>query len=183
MPRKRSGLDRDEKVAEILALATGILRDGRVQELTVNRVASDLGLARAAVYWYFPSRDDLFVAATSQLFAEAFSVPPARATVRRQIEWAVDTLAGLYPVYAELQQIAAEHAGAADVLVGFQVGLCDALKGILRPQIEERAVQGVADTFVMFCEGLLGRRLPAPLRRRHLNFAMDAILGIPRRRR
>lgn len=177
VPRKRAELEREEKVEEILQRAVDLLRSGGDDDLTINRVATDVGVARAAVYWYFPSRDELFVAAAARIFATQFADVPARAGDVKQIEWAVDRLADIYDIYASLQQRAAHLPAAADLLEGFQRTLCDALKVLLAPRVEADRLQDVADTIVMFVEGLLGRRLSPRARRRHLRFALAAVLG------
>jgi len=47
---------------EILALAQARLREGGYEALSVAALARELGLAQNAIYWYFPSKDHLFVA-------------------------------------------------------------------------------------------------------------------------
>ena len=62
MPRTRSEVERDAKVAEILEAAVRRLAEGGYDALSVAGIARELGIAQNAVYWYFPSKDDLFAA-------------------------------------------------------------------------------------------------------------------------
>src|SRR5258708_29665471 len=67
VPRTRRTVDREEKVAEVVGAAVARLEAGGFEALSVAGVARDLGLAQNAVYWYFPTRDHLFVAAMDKL--------------------------------------------------------------------------------------------------------------------
>ncbi|KAA9152893.1 TetR/AcrR family transcriptional regulator [Amycolatopsis acidicola] len=176
MPRKRTELDRDEKVEQILDYAVGLLRNGGHEELSVNRIARDLGLSRAAVYWYFPSRDELFTAACARLFADAFSGPPARGGVASRIRWGVDRFAAIYDVYAALLERAPTEQAAADLLRAFDQSLCRRLTDLLAPHVAADQLDGVVETIVVFVEGLLGRRLPAAERNRRLTTALDVLV-------
>src|SRR5438270_14019416 len=67
MPRTRPELDRVEKETAILEAAIQQLETGGYGALSVAAIARDLGVAQNAVYWYFPTKDHLFVAALPQL--------------------------------------------------------------------------------------------------------------------
>ena len=99
MPRTRSELDRGEKEAAILAAAERRLERGGYAALSVAAIARELGLAQNAVYWYFPSKDHLFVAAVERMGVRVFQVKH-----RTTGDWTarllavVDALADLYPL-------------------------------------------------------------------------------------
>ena len=176
MPRKRIELDRDAKVEQILQRAVELLREGGYEELSINRVARDLGLARAAVYWYFPSRVELFTAACARLFADAFEGSPGHGDVVHQIRWGVDRFAAIYGVYSALLQLAPTEQSAAELLHAFDQSLCARLSRVLSPHVSADRLAGLVETVVVFTEGLLGRRLPATERDRRLAVAVDALL-------
>lgn len=176
MPRKRTELDRTEKVDEILRHAVELLRTGGHEELSINRIARDLGLARAAVYWYFPSRDELFTAACARIFADAFADPPRRGGIVSRIRWGVDRFARTYEIYSVLLQRASVDQSAADLLHSFDHRICEQLKRILAPRVPADQLDGTVETIVVFTEGLLGRRLPVAERDRRLTFALNALL-------
>jgi AcrR family transcriptional regulator len=176
LPRKRTELDRAEKSGQILQRAVELLRAGGYEELSINRIARDLGLARAAVYWYFPSHDDLFVAACAQVFSDAFADPPGQGGMADRIRWGVGRFAGIYEIYSALLRRAPADPAAADLLRAFDRGLCDRLTGVLAPHVPAGQVEDVVETVVIFVEGLLGRRFPAAERDRRLDAALRILL-------
>lgn len=176
MPRKRTELDRAEKVEQILQRAVELLRAGGYEELSVNRIARELGLARAAVYWYFPSRDELFIAACTQVFASAFVDPPDQGGAAERIRWGVERFAEIYEIYSALLQRAPADQGAADLLRAFDQSLCDRLTRVVAPLVPAGQAGGIVETIVVFTEGLLGRRYDAAERDRRLTAALSTLL-------
>src|SRR5207237_6009316 len=89
------------------------LETGGYGALSVAAIARDLGLAQNAVYWYFPTKDDLFVAALEQMGHRVFA-----AKMRAGGAWTsrllavVDALAGLYPLLPAIH----DRAAASDVV-------------------------------------------------------------------
>lgn len=65
----RSEVDREEKIRAILDAAKKQLR-------SMVGLARELGLAQAAINWYFPSKDDLFVATLGRMLEKTFSEKP-----------------------------------------------------------------------------------------------------------
>lgn len=62
MPLARTGVDREAKLEEILAAAERRLVAGGYAHMSVAAIARELGLVQNSIYWYFPSKDHLFVA-------------------------------------------------------------------------------------------------------------------------
>jgi AcrR family transcriptional regulator len=165
MPRTRSDLDRADKLAAILEVAEGQLRSGGYAALSVAGVARELRLAQNAVYWYFPSKDHLFVAAVERMGLRVFE-----AKHRAGGDWinrllaVVDSLADLYPLLPAIQ----ERAAASDVVRHFERGLLaqfrDMLAGALAGQVPAKEVDLAAETVLA---GVLG----------------SYALGLPRARR
>src|SRR5215210_758410 len=87
MPRTRHEVDRETKVEEILDAAVSRLDEGGYEALSVAGIARELGVAQNAIYWYFPSRDHLFVAA-----------------LERKVLWFVDQLQEIEPVRAAMYE-------------------------------------------------------------------------------
>src|SRR3954467_12092852 len=93
VPRRRVEFERDEKTREILDAATARLREAGYDGLSVAALARELGIANNAVYWYFPSKDELVVAAVAQMLREILDrKPPTSAGLERQVLWFVDQL-------------------------------------------------------------------------------------------
>lgn len=176
MPRKRTELDRAEKVDQILQRAVELLRAGGYDELSINRIARDLGLSRTAVYWYFPSHDELFVAACARVLAAAFSDPPGHGGTIDRIRWGVDRFARTYEIYSALLQRAPGDEKAAELLRTVDHSICERLKRVVASQVPAEQLDGIVETIVVFTEGLLGRRLPAAERDRRLTVALNFLL-------
>src|ERR1041384_1429373 len=78
MPKTRPAESRDDKMNEILTAAEGRLREGGYQALSVAAIARELGLAQNAMYWYFPSKDELFVATMNRMLEQIAARKPAK---------------------------------------------------------------------------------------------------------
>jgi AcrR family transcriptional regulator len=117
MPRTRPELDRAEKETAILAAAEHQLETGGYAALSV-----------AAVYWYFPSKDHLFVATVERMGERAFEVKH-RATG----DWTaallavVDALASLYPLLPAIR----ERATVSPVVRRFERALLSRFRAML----------------------------------------------------
>ena len=62
MPTNRRHIDRETKQSEILDIAEQKLLDIGFEATTVSGIADAAGIAKNAVYWYFPSKDDILAA-------------------------------------------------------------------------------------------------------------------------
>src|SRR2546429_9850966 len=78
MGRTRAAQSREDKMGEILATAERQLREGGFQALSVAAIARELGLAQNAIYWYFASKDELFVATLRRMLAAIGARKPSR---------------------------------------------------------------------------------------------------------
>src|SRR5687767_12513554 len=99
MPKTRNELSRDTKVAEILDRAAARLQEGGLGALSVAALARELGVAHSAIYWYFPTKDHLVVAAFEHLVHGLLRRKPKTSTdVTEKVMWFVDQMGELYPV-------------------------------------------------------------------------------------
>src|SRR3954468_23176509 len=105
MPRTRQDVDREAKVDEILDAAVTRLRDGGYDALSVAAIARELGIAQNAIYWYFPSKDHLFVAALERMLRDIVARKPPRQRWReRKVLCFVDQLGEIEPVRAAMYE-------------------------------------------------------------------------------
>src|SRR6266508_6254251 len=96
MARTRTELEREAKVGEILEAAERRLRDSGYEALSVAAIARELGLAQNAIYWYFPSKDDLFVATLERMLQEIGARKPRHSVdVIERILWFTDQFEAL----------------------------------------------------------------------------------------
>ena len=178
MPRKRPERSRDEKVEEILAAAERRLRDQGHAGLSVAGIARDLGVAQNAVYWYFPSRDHLFVAALRRMVAGLVTAkPPHDEGLTVQVLWFVDRLQSLGELRGALSERARSSAVAAEFLAELHSRLRGMLVNALRPHLAEADLDVAADSFLATVEGCIVQRLDEQRRHRVLAYALDRIVS------
>jgi len=128
MPRTRPELDRAEKEAAIVEVAERQLETGGYGALSIAGIARELRLAQNAVYWYFPSKDYLFVAALERLGLRAFEAKRrARGDWVSRLLAVVDTLADLYPLLPAVQ----DRATVSPVVRRFERDLLSQFRSML----------------------------------------------------
>jgi len=66
MPANRPHLDRDAKAAQIVDAAELLLLEDGFEVTTMAAIARGAGVSSNAVYWYFPSKDDVLAAVMSR---------------------------------------------------------------------------------------------------------------------
>jgi AcrR family transcriptional regulator len=174
MPRTRPELDRAEKQSAILEAAVAQLESGGYAALSVAAIARDLGVAQNAVYWYFPTKDHLFVAALQQLGHRAFT-----AKMRAGADWTarllavVDALADLYPLLPAIH----ERAAASEVVRLFERDLLNDFRAMLAAglagQVPADEVDLAAETVLAAVIGAYATDLPRARRRRLLRSLLD----------
>src|SRR2546427_4737709 len=105
MPRTRHEVHRDDKITEITAAAQRQLLDGGYGALSLAAIARELGVAQNSIYWYFPSRDHLFVAVLRQLITEfPHRKPSASESVGDRAVWIVNRIADWHPLVVAMQE-------------------------------------------------------------------------------
>src|ERR687895_284216 len=134
MPRTRTDTDRETKVAEILEVADRRLREGGYDALSVAAIARELGLAQNAVYWYFPSKDHLFVAALERLIRSIAADKPGGRGLEGKVVYFSDELAKL----AEVRAAMYERARSSDVVAEFVAKLNDTWRQMLSGALASR---------------------------------------------
>jgi len=68
--RARSEEQREQRRARILAVATRLVADSRVGDLSLNELARQVGLAKSNLLRYFPSREAVLLAVYQRSYAE-----------------------------------------------------------------------------------------------------------------
>jgi AcrR family transcriptional regulator len=180
MPRKRLEHTRDEKVEEILAAAEQRLREGGYEALSIAGIARDLGVAQNAVYWYFPSKDFLFVQALRRMLDRIVGDrPPAVTGLADQVLWFAEELQSLHRLRASL----AERARISPVLAGFANEMNGGLRGMLTNSLSghvpEAELSLAVETFIATVDGAVLENRDPEERRRLLLYALDRILRQP----
>jgi len=178
VPKTRQAITRDEKVEEILAVADRRLREGGYEALSVAGIARELGLAQNAIYWYFPSKDHLFVATLERLLREIAARKPSRAVGEvERILWFTDQ----FQVFSDMRGAMNERARRSPVVANFVAEL-DALlsrmlSNALRSHVSAKELPLAVETFRSTVEGTFVKGLDKRARRKVLKFALNQLIG------
>lgn len=68
VPKNRQHIPRDERTADLLRVATAVFAAKGYSATTMSDISEAAGVARANIYWYYSSKDDIFAAVMSQLY-------------------------------------------------------------------------------------------------------------------
>jgi AcrR family transcriptional regulator len=180
MPRTRSEQSREEKVATITDLAVRRLRGGGYEALSVAAIARELGLAQNALYWYFPSKDHLFVAALERMLGDiGRRKQTAGADKVERILWFTDQYQELFDLRGAIGEraskatVVAEFSGRLDVLLSRMIS------NALRDSVAEEDLELAAETFRATAEGAFAKNMSPAQRRRVLSFTLERLLSDP----
>ncbi len=178
MPKTRHDVDRDRKVREIVDAAQRQLLDGGFAALSMVAISRELGVAQNAIYWYFPSRDHLFVAVLRKLLSEfPAGKPPSSHSVSDRAVWIVNRIADLHPLVVAMH----DRARTADIVAEFshelEALLRDMVVRLLSPHVQPGEVDVAADAFWATVEGALLRQLPRRRREAVVRFTLRQFIG------
>jgi AcrR family transcriptional regulator len=177
MAKTRPELDREAKMDQILGSAEQRLRDAGYEGLSVAALARDLGLAQNAIYWYFPSKDHLFVAVLRRMLEEVAARKP-RGTVdqRQRILWFSDQLESLSRLRPTLRERAPQSEVAAEFLEDLEFLLSRMLTSALRAEgLSEDELPTAVDAFRATVEGTYVKGMSRSKRRQVLGFVLDRL--------
>jgi AcrR family transcriptional regulator len=176
MPRTRSDLDRDDKRQQILDRAEQQLRAGGFDGLSLAAIARELGVAQNTLYWYFPSKDELFVAVFRHVSERAAERrPPAGATPEEQAIWLFDELEAMGPIRLALHTRALSSPAVDALRAEGHTRLKALVKGWLPPTVRPSDRDLVAEAFLAAGEGLLLQHPPRPDRNRVVRFLLHQL--------
>ena len=178
MPRTRSELDRDAKVAEIVEAAERRLAKGGYEALSVAAIARELGLAQNAIYWYFPTKDHLFVAALERMLRDIASRKPRHDEVApiERILWFTDQFQALSHLRGAMNERAGESQVVAEFVEELDALLSRMLSNALRDHVAEDHLPVAVETFRATVEGTFVKGLDRRARRQVLTFALERLM-------
>lgn len=176
MPAARTKVNRQEKVQQILdAAECRALADG-YDGMSVAAIARELGIAQNSVYWYFPSKDDLFVAAFRQILLRLGTRKPPRRAADRVV-WVTDQLAQLAAPRSALRARAVHCDAAARLQSDLEQWIRALLLGELEARLDPAQAELAGQAFLAAVEGALSMNLPRSERRRVVAFVYARIAG------
>jgi AcrR family transcriptional regulator len=178
VPKTRPAVSRDEKVGEILEAAARRLREGGYEALSVAGIARELGLAQNAIYWYFPSKDALFVAALERMLREIVARKPSRQVGEiERILWFTDQSQALSDLRGAMNERARSSPVVADFVQELDALLSRMLSNALRDHVPEADLPVAVETFRATVEGTFVKGLGKRERRKVLTFALERLMG------
>lgn len=176
MPKTRSDVDRDTKVEEILLVAERMVEAGGYEGLSVAAVARDVGIANSAVYWYFPSKDHLFVAVLRRMLHRVAAHKPPRARgLVAQARWVVDRLEEYEPLRSGLRRRAQASSEAAELQNEFEELLRALVEHGLAGSVAADELPVAVDALLALAEGLVARPLSRRRRDAVLQYAIERL--------
>jgi AcrR family transcriptional regulator len=123
VPATRPHLDRDAKRNEILDAAEELLlRDG-YESTPMAAIARRAGVANAAVYWYFPSKDDVLAAVLQRRQQRVLSSFPAATaeSLDERVIAMLEQLDAVANLTAAVHERARHSSAVAEMHRGFHV--------------------------------------------------------------
>ena len=177
MARTRTELERDAKVAQIAEAAERRLREGGYDALSVAAIARELGVAQNAIYWYFPSKDDLFVAALEGMLRTIAARKPKAASAVDRILWFTDQFQALSELRGAMNERSRESAVVAEFVSNLDALLGRMLTNVFRDRVGEDQLPLAVETFRATVEGTFVKGLTKRERHEVLTFALERLLG------
>jgi len=178
VPKTRQAASRQEKEGEILALAEQRLAEGGYEALSVAAIARELGIAQNAIYWYFPSKDHLFVAALEQMLREIVArKPKGKVGEVERILWFTDQFAALSDLRGAMNDRARSSQVVADFVRELDALLSRMLSNVLRDQVPAEELDVAVETFRATVEGTFVKGLDKRARREVLTFTLERLMG------
>lgn len=178
MPKTRQKTSRDEKVDEILDLAERRLRKDGYAALSIAAIARELGLAQNAVYWYFPSKDELFVAALERMLSEIAARKPSKEVGEvERILWFTDQFEALSSLRGAMNERARHSPVVADFVARLDSLLSRMLSNVLSNRITAQELPLAAEAFRATAEGTFVKGFDKRTRHRVLTFTLERFMG------
>jgi AcrR family transcriptional regulator len=178
MPKTRPAVTRDEKMGEILELAEQRLREGGYEALSVAAIARELGLAQNAIYWYFPSKDHLFVAALEQMLREIAARKPSKEVGEvERILWFTEQFGALSDLRGAMTERARSSEVVAEFVEQLDALLSRMLSNALRRHVPAQELPVAVEAFRATAEGTFVKGLDRRARRKVLTFTLERLMG------
>jgi AcrR family transcriptional regulator len=178
MPRTRPTQSKEEKAAEVVDVAERRLLEGGYEALSVSAIARELGIAQNSIYWYFPSKDHLFVACLQRILGGIAARKPSRSkgTIER-ILWFTDQFAALSGLRGAMNERARGSQAVADFVSGLDELLSRMLRNAFRDHVPEGDLGFAVESFRATVEGTFVKGLSQRERRRLLRFTLERLIG------
>lgn len=162
VPANRSGVDREAKRAELVAVARRLFLADGYEATSMSALAGAAGVAGNTVYWYFADKDAVLVAVLDAVLADALAdfEPVSAAPLAEQVTWVVGTLQRLSRLVATVHTRAARSDSVREWHDGFHATAESLLRAALqREGLDGPDVDAEVRIAVFTVEGLLTHTL------------------------
>lgn len=176
MPRTRPDLDRDDKVAAIVDGARRRLVDGGYESLSIVALARDLGLAQAAIYWYFPTKDHVFVAALDRILHGILSRKPRTGEELTRVLWFADRLHDFQDLRVSMRDRARTSEVVAEYDRDVTAFLRVLLVGACATDVQASMLDDTVDAVMALCDGVLLRDVTKARRHQLIRFGYTRLV-------
>jgi TetR/AcrR family transcriptional regulator of autoinduction and epiphytic fitness len=180
MPRNKRDIDRATKVDELLAAAEVLFLRNGYGGTTIAAIAKQAGVSANSLYWYYPSKDDVFVAVLDRHLATARSQLAARPDepLAQQFRWVLTQLEAFSPMTGVIHERAAE----SEVVAEFHDRFHQAVQGLMRDGLvreghTEHDAERIAQVLMAIVEGPMLHQKSRKERDDLIMFAMDRLLS------
>jgi AcrR family transcriptional regulator len=178
VPQTRPTLSKEEKADQIAAAAERRLLDGGYDALSLASIARELGVAQNSIYWYFPSKDHLFVAALERILRGIAARKPKRSTsTASRVLWFTDQFEPLSSLRGAMTERARRSQVVADFVAGLEELLSQMLSNAFRGHVADEDLPVAVSSFRATVEGTFVKGLEKRQRRRVLRFALTRLIG------
>jgi AcrR family transcriptional regulator len=116
----------DERRRQLLDAGATLFADHAFEEISMQQIADAAGVSKPLLYHYFPSKNDLFIAAVSEAASELQRLiePSGKGTPVEQLTASLDAYLGWIEAngetWSKLMQSAATLPAARDMVDGFR---------------------------------------------------------------
>jgi TetR/AcrR family transcriptional regulator, cholesterol catabolism regulator len=174
MPSARVGIERAEKLDEILGVAQRRLLEGGYDHMSVAAIARELGLSQNTIYWYFPSKDELLAAAARRVFEQQAGSKPSQRNELAKVLWAAAKMSELAPLRGLVRERAPFSAPVAALERDLEGWVSTLLtSGILTSRHPDARIAATA--FRATVEGTVALGLHSADRRRVITWSFERI--------
>ncbi|MHB1535337.1 MAG: TetR/AcrR family transcriptional regulator [Acidimicrobiales bacterium] len=180
MGRTNVEVDRTDKVELIVDAAEAAFAAGGYEGATMAGIARSAGVAPNAIYWYFPSKDHLFVAVGERFVDRFVADLEARGprALAEQLIWALERLEEARGFVGALH----ERAERSEVAAQFHRSFHRLRRDLLMKALREDRLAGselslAADALIALGEGLYAHHEQADERADIIRFAIDRLVA------
>jgi AcrR family transcriptional regulator len=176
MPRTRPEVDRHDKVAAIVEGAQHRLLEGGYESLSVIALARELGVAQNAIYWYFPTKDHLFVAAVDRILHDILERKPRAGSTVDRVLWFAERLHEFQDLRVTMRDRARTSQTVADYERDVTALLRVLLVGAFADDIDAEALDDTVDAVMALCDGVLLQDVTKAHRRHLIRFGFSRLV-------